>query len=437
MNISVIGLGYVGSVCVGCYSNLGFNLYGVDISQSKVKMINSGKSPVIEPKLDELISSGLKNGSIKASTDINESINESELCIICVGTPNDSETGLLNLSYVFKVVNDICENFPDKKSNLTISIRSTVSPGTVKKCKQIIENYNLSSKIDVIINPEFLREGSGVFDFYNPSQTIVGIDDSTFKSSIELMKKLNRKIDKNLIFVPSEVAEVIKYVNNSWHAVKVAFANEVGSILNEYNIDSSKVFSVFNEEKKLNISKAYLSPGFSYGGSCLPKDLKGLYKLGLVKNLKTSLLLGTEKSNFFIIEKLFNYLNNIKPNKKILIVGLAFKPDTDDIRNSPSLILAEKLIGAGKDLHIYDPAINISNLLGKNLSQLMENLPHISQILEDENSVKTHKYDTVILAHNSKNYIKILKSLKFDFLYELGKKSNELDFLKTKIIRIT
>lgn len=381
MNISIFGLGYVGCVGIGCLASQGHKMTGVDVSDVKVNLINSGKPTIVEKDIDELIKKGFDEGRICATLDYKQAVLNTDISFICVGTPS-AENGHLNLTFIYQTAKEIGESLKDKDGFHIVVIRSTVFPGTNAKISEIIENESGKHRnVDfaVVSNPEFLREGTAVNDYLNPPLTVLG---STCPKAIDVMKELYAPMNAPVEVVSIEVAEMIKYVNNSYHALKVVFANEVGQICKKLGIDSHEVMRIFCMDKQLNISPYYFKPGFAYGGSCLPKDLKGLKTLAHDLYLDTPVLASIDESNQNHIRFAIKQIEN-SGKRKIGILGLSFKAGTDDMRNSPIVNIIEHLHGKGYEIKIYDKNVSISRLIGKNKSVIMEKLPHLNSLLCD------------------------------------------------------
>lgn len=382
MNISIFGLGYVGCVGIGCLASQGNKMIGVDVSDVKVDLINSGKPTIVEKDIEELIAKGYKDGKISATLDYKYAVKNSDISFICVGTPS-AENGHLNLNYIYQTAKEIGEALKDKDAFHIVVIRSTVFPGTNAKISEIIENESSKHRnVDfaVVSNPEFLREGTAVNDYLNPPLTVLG---SSCSKAIDVMKELYAPMNAPIEVVSIEVAEMIKYVNNSYHALKVVFANEVGQICKKLGIDSHEVMRIFCMDKQLNISPYYFKPGFAYGGSCLPKDLKGLKTLAHDLYLDTPVLASIDESNQNHIQFAIKQIESTG-KKKIGVLGLSFKAGTDDMRNSPIVNIIEYLYGKGYEIKIYDKNVSISRLIGKNKSVIMEKLPHLNSLLCDK-----------------------------------------------------
>ncbi|MGV9206198.1 MAG: nucleotide sugar dehydrogenase [Promethearchaeia archaeon] len=397
MNISIFGLGYVGCVSLGCLAQNGFNVIGVDVNSNKIDLINEGKPTIIEKDIDEIIIKAHNNDKIKATKDFKTAVKETDISIIAVGTPSTNE-GHLNLEYIYKVAEEIGESIKDKDSFHIIAIRSTVLPGTNYKVGEIIEKVSGKKRNDgfaVVSNPEFLREGSAVKDYYNPPVTVLGSDNDYALTQMEkLYQDLNGPIKK----VDIKVAEIIKYVNNAFHALKISFANEVGNISKELGIDSHQVMDLFVMDKQLNLSPYYLKPGFAYGGSCLPKDLKGLRTIAHDHYLSSPILENIENSNRNQKQQAIQLIEAQK-SKNLGILGLSFKAGTDDLRFSPIVEVAEYFMGKGYNLSVYDKNVNISKLTGTNKDYIDKHIPHLSDLITGDLEKVITSSDIIVITH--------------------------------------
>ena len=399
MKISIFGLGYVGCVSLGCLAKNGHDVIGVDVQPLKVDLVNRGLATIVEKDIDTIIKEQFEKKKISATVDFKAAVLQSEISIICVGTPS-SATGHLNLSYIYRTAEAIGEALKEKNSFHVVVIRSTVLPGTNKKLGEIIEQVSGKKRnqaFSVVSNPEFLREGSAVKDYYNPSVTVIGGDNP---KAIEKVTSLYSDLKGAIEITDIEVAELIKYVNNSYHALKITFANEVGNICKSLNVDSHKVMQLFCKDTHLNISPAYFKPGFAYGGSCLPKDLRGLVTLGHDHYINTPLLSSIETSNENQKSVAFELIARTG-KKKICFIGLSFKEGTDDLRYSPSVDLAEKLIGKGYSLTIYDQNVHISKLVGANKAFIDEHLPHLSELISNDLVGSLAAADVIVVNHRN------------------------------------
>jgi len=398
MNISVFGLGYVGCVSLGCLAQDGHNVIGVDISKEKVDLINHGKPTIIESRIDRIIADQFAQNRINATNDYRKAVLETDISIVCVGTPSTNE-GHLNLESIFKVTRQIGEALKAKDKFHTVVIRSTVMPGTNHRVCEIIEEESGKKRnvdFGVVSNPEFMREGSAVEDYYSAAMTVIG---SESKKSLDIMKMIYGDLNAPVVVTEIKVAELIKYVNNSFHALKIAFANEVGNICKKAGIDSHRVFDIFCQDNKLNISSKYFKPGFAYGGSCLPKDLKALKTLAHDYYLKSPVIDSINQSNDIQKDIAFNMVASTG-KKKIGIIGLSFKPGTDDLRYSPAVDLVERLLGKGYQIKIYDKNVFVSELTGTNKVYVEQHIPHLVDLITNDLECVLNESDVLVIAHN-------------------------------------
>ena len=379
MKISVFGLGYVGCVSLGCLADLNHEVIGVDTMEVKVDLINSGKPTIVEKDIDILIAKYHSIGTITATMDVSYAISKSEISIICVGTPS-LEDGSLNLQYLYNCSKEIGLALKKKNGFHTIVIRSTVMPGTNLKVGELIallSGKTLNKDFGIVSNPEFLREGSAVKDYFNPPVTVLG---SECPTALAIMKDVYKEIPAEIVETNVSVAEIIKYVNNSYHALKVAFANEVGNLCKNMGIDSHKVMELFCKDKQLNISEYYFKPGFAYGGSCLPKDLGAIISLSKDYGLETYILSSINISNEYQKRLVFGMIKKTKKNK-IGIIGISFKQGTDDLRYSPMVCILSWLIQDNYNIVIYDENVRLSLLIGANKDYINEIMPDLDKML--------------------------------------------------------
>jgi GDP-mannose 6-dehydrogenase len=405
MNISILGLGYVGAVSSACFSNTGHFVIGVDTNLQKVDLINSGKSPIVEEQLEELITKGVERKMLFATTDLNYAIRETDISIICVGTPSLAN-GNIDLSYINKLCIDIGNGIKQKETFHTIVIRSTVSPGTVMNCAAIIEKVSgkkLNADFGVASNPEFLREGTAVKDFYEPPYTILG---ASCKQSEDTLKAIYSTIDAPIHLLKPEESEMIKYANNNFHALKVTFANEIGNICKELSIDSHKVMDIVTKDTKLNLSPYYMKPGFAFGGSCLPKDVRALNYKANSLDLKVPLLSSLIISNEYQIQRALQIVYETK-KRRIGILGFAFKQGTDDLRESPVVTLIETLIGKGYNVSLYDSNVLYSKLLGKNKEYIETHIPHFADLIRGSMKEVCDESDVIFIGNKSPEFKEI------------------------------
>ena len=429
MKISIFGLGYVGCVSIGCLAKNGHEVIGIDVQAVKVDLINNGLATIVEKDIDMIIMEQYEKGTIRATLCYDDAIMNSEMSIICVGTPS-SATGHLNLSYIYRTAEQIGEVLKTKDSFHVVVIRSTVMPGTNKKIGQIIEacsGKKRNEAFSVISNPEFLREGTAVKDYYNPAITVIGGDN---ECAIEKVSSLYRDLAGTIEVTDVEVAELIKYVNNSYHALKITFANEVGNICKSMKIDSHVLMSLFCKDTSLNISPAYFKPGFAYGGSCLPKDLGGLVTLAHDHYIVAPLLSNIDHSNENQKRIAFEMIARTG-KKKVCFIGLSFKEGTDDLRYSPSVDLAEKLIGKGYCLTIFDQNVHISKLVGANKAFINEHLPHLSELISNDVEEAIERSEIILINHRNFNvdaYYDLLKDKIVIDLVRVGWKHDKKNY---------
>ena len=406
MNISIFGLGYVGCVGMGCLASQGHKIIGVDVSDKKVELINQGVPTIVEKDIDKLIMDGHKKGMVSATKDFVKAVHSSDISFICVGTPS-SDNGHLDLTYIMKTAEQIGEALKEKTGFHVVVIRSTVFPGTNEKVGQLIADISgkeIDKDFAIVSNPEFLREGTAVNDYLNPPLTVIG---SSSEKAVDIMKQVYEWSSAPVEIVPIGVAEMIKYVNNSYHALKVVFANEIGSICKKLNIDSHEVMRIFCMDKQLNISPYYFRPGFAYGGSCLPKDLRGLQTLAHDLYLDTPVLNAISPSNSTLIERQTEAIEKFG-KKKIGVLGLSFKAGTDDMRNSPIIHIIESLHGKGFEVKIFDKNVSLSRIIGKNKSVIEERLPHLSTMLIDNIDDVTDWAEVLIIANKDPKFSEIV-----------------------------
>jgi GDP-mannose 6-dehydrogenase len=412
MIVGIFGLGYVGCVGLGAIAELGNYVIGVDINKIKVDLINNGKATIVETGIDELIKRNFDLKKIEATTDAKYAILKSDIVILCVNTPND-DNGHLNMDYIYRAAGEIGETLREKNNFLTIAVRSTVMPGTNQRIKKIISEKSgkiAGNDFGVVSNPEFLREGSAVEDFFNPPYTILASDED---KSIEAMKTLYKSINAETIVTSIGTAELIKFVNNSFHALKVAFANEIGRVCKALNVDSNDLMNVFIKDKILNISPYYFQPGFAYGGSCLPKDLKALNTIAHDKYVPLEILPSISKSNNDHIDHAYRLITK-KNKNKIGLYGISFKEGTDDLRFSGGLEIAERLLGKGYRIKIYDRNIIVSKLMGKNKDYIYSKLPHINDILEEDLNFFLNDIELLVIVNKDEHTEKLLEYIRQD-----------------------
>jgi len=409
MNISIFGLGYVGCVSLGCLAQNGHKVIGVDVNQNKIDLINQGKPTIIEAEIDLIIKEQHAAGSIIATTDSEMAVLNSEISIIAVGTPS-SEKGHLNLNYIFTVAEKIGSAISKKDEFHIVALRSTVMPGTCDKIADIIEKSSGKKRNEafaVVDNPEFLREGTAVKDYYHPPLTLIGSDN---KAAAAKVARLYEQLPAQIIISDLKVAEIMKYVNNTYHALKISFGNEIGNICSELGIDSHEVMDIFCKDKQLNISPYYFKPGFAYGGSCLPKDLKGLQTLAHDLYVNVPVIDSIDKTNENQIARATKMIYKYW-NKKLGFLGLSFKEGTDDLRNSPAVRVIESLLGKGADITVYDKNVNTTMLTGTNKDYIDARIPHLSKLLKSDLEEVISKSDVLVVNTKEKEFIERLKTI--------------------------
>jgi len=403
MKISIFGLGYVGTVSAGCLANDGHEVVGVDPIQPKVDLINQGCTPIIEAEIGEIIAANVKSGRLRAVVDPEEAIQRTDLSFVCVGTPSQPN-GNLDLRFIRRICEQIGDALKHKSSKHTVVIRSTVLPGTMRDIVIPIleESSHKKASFDfgVCHNPEFLREGSAVMDFYAPPKTVIGELD---RPSGCVLAQLYEKFNASLIRTSVETAEMVKYVDNCWHALKIGFANEIGNLSKVLRIDGHEVMNIFCQDRKLNISPAYLLPGFAFGGSCLPKDLRALMYKAKTADLHLPILSSVLPSNEMQISRGMQIIVE-KGRKKIGILGFSFKAGTDDLRESPMIEVIERLLGKGYELRIYDKNVNIASLVGANRDFILNRIPHISRLMVGSVEAVLDFAQTVVIGNKDPDF---------------------------------
>ncbi len=396
-------MGYVGTVSAGCLAHEGHEVVGVDPVSTKVDLINTGQSPIIEADIGEIIGDTVKAGRLRATSDQDHAIAETELSFVCVGTPSQAN-GNLDLTYIRRVCELIGRALKNKSARHTVVIRSTILPGTMRQIViPVLEEYSgKRAGIDfgVCNNPEFLREGSAVKDFNAPPKTVIGESD---RASGDMLAALYSKLDAPLIRTDLETAEMVKYVDNSWHALKIGFANEIGNLCKSFSIDAHEVMKIFCEDKKLNISSAYLQPGFAFGGSCLPKDLRALAYKAKMHDLELPIMTSILPSNELQVARGLQLIIG-NGHKRIGVLGFSFKAGTDDLRESPMIEVIERLIGKGYDLRIFDRNVNLARLVGANRDFILNRIPHISRLMVNGIDAVLNHAQTVVIGNKDPDF---------------------------------
>ena len=406
MNISIFGLGYVGTVTSACLARDGHSVVGVDINADKVATLSAGRSPIIEPALAELLEQGVRAGRVRATSDSLQAVAETDVSLISVGTPSQAN-GSPDLGYVERVCSDIGGAIRAKETAHTVVLRSTVPPGTTERCAAIVRQAAGGAVVRMAFNPEFLREGSAIYDYDHPPYTVVGTDDPDAERDVRAMYE---GVAAPFIVVAPAVSEMLKYIANSWHATKIVFANEVGRLAKEWDVDGREIMALMARDHKLNISGAYLRPGFAYGGSCLPKDVRALVHAARQADIPVPLLDSLQLSNQQQVDLAFAAIQAHRP-RRVALLGLAFKAATDDLRESPAVTLAKRLIGEGCEVRIYAPDVSMARLLGTNLAYIREHLPHFEGLLVDGLDELVGWGEVVVVAQAGEEFADALRRL--------------------------
>lgn len=410
MKISIFGLGYVGAVSAGCLATDGHEVIGVDPNKTKVDLINQGTTPIIEKDIGEMIAATVKSGHLRATADVRDAVFGSDMSLICVGTPSQLN-GNLDLSHVRKVCQEIGAAIREKDSFHVVVARSTMLPGSMRAL--VIPTLEAASgkvagvDFGVCNNPEFLREGTAVYDYYHPPKTVIGESD---EKAGALLVQLYEKMDAPLVRTDVETAEMVKYTDNTWHAVKVAFANEIGNICKAVGIDGHKVMEIFCQDTKLNLSPYYMKPGFAFGGSCLPKDVRALTYKARSLDLDLPLLNAVLPSNQRQVEKGIKMIVD-KGARKVGILGFSFKAGTDDLRESPLVDVIEYLLGKGYELKLYDKNVNLAALTGANQDYILNHIPHISKLMVTNMQDVLDFADTIVIGNGAAEFKTVPASL--------------------------
>lgn len=426
MRISIFGMGYVGCVGSACCAKLGHHVIGVDVSEHKVELINSGRPTIIEKDIEELVRKAHEKGALEATTDVDYAVKNSEISFIAVGTPSSKE-GHLNLNYIYRVAEQIGAAIRDKDEFHIVAIRSTVLPGTNQRIGEIIEEISGKKRDEaftVVSNPEFLREGTAVHDYLNPPLTLVGADNEL---AVEKMRELYRDIPGEFIATDIKVAEMMKYINNTYHALKIVFGNEVGNICKALDVDSHKVMEIFCKDKQLNISPYYFKPGFAYGGSCLPKDSKALRTLARDYYVDVPVINAIEESNEIQKRNAVNLIME-KGKRKVGILGLSFKAGTDDLRCSPIVDVVESLLGKGFELRIYDKNVKLSEITGTNKDFIMAKIPHLQHFVYDDLDKVVTESDVLVVTNKEPEFEDLLQRYPGKIIVDLVRAWKEVDY---------
>jgi GDP-mannose 6-dehydrogenase len=423
MRINIYGLGYVGSVSAACLAAAGHDVLGIDIDRAKVDSINRGESAVVEPGLSDLINQGVASGRLRATVD---QIADADISLVCVGTPSN-ENGSLCLDYIARAASQIGEFLKTAASYHVVCIRSTVLPGTIGSVVVPLLEQHSGKKagrdFGVCMNPEFLREGSSIKDFYAPPFTIIGEIDSR---SGDTVARLYEGIPGEVIRTELGISEMVKYAGNAYHALKVTFANEIGTICKRLGLDGRKVMEIFCKDDKLNVSAAYLQPGFAFGGSCLPKDMRALLHRAKELDLEPPVLRSVLTSNTNQVEEAYRLIRKTG-KKKIAMLGLSFKPGTDDLRESPIAELIEMLLGKGHEVSIYDKEVSLARLHGSNKSYIEGTIPHISRLMKPTIQGAIEGSEVIVVAKRSPEFREALTNMNGHYVVDLASIVTQVD----------
>ena len=408
MRVSVFGLGYVGSVSAASFAADGHTVVGVDVNPDKVASLNEGRSPIVEKGLDELIKTATANGSLRATTSTDEAIQATDLSLLCVGTPS-RKNGSLDLSYLTRVCEQIGTALKSKPDYHVVVVRSTVLPGTTHQivipALEQASGKKYGTGFGVTVNPEFLREGTAIHDFRHPPLTLVG---HNYASDAAPTQALYANVQAPLVNTSIRTAEMMKYASNTWHALKVCFANEIGNLCKRLEIDSHEVMDIFCRDEKLNLSSYYMKPGFAFGGSCLPKDVRALQYRAKEVDLELPVIQSILESNQLQVQHALDQVME-SGKKRIGLLGFSFKAGTDDLRESPMVILAEALLGKGYDLRIYDKNVSIARLVGANKEYINKQIPHLSSLLCETIDEVIDKSDVIVVGNAAPEFSDALK----------------------------
>ena len=413
MNVSVFGLGYVGSVSAACFAEDGHHVVGVDVNADKVASLNEGRSPIVEKGLDELIRDNVAKGRLRATTSTAEAVRDTDLSLVCVGTPS-RKNGSLDLTYLERVAEQIGEVLKQKDSYHVVVVRSTVLPGTthdvVIPALERTSGKKYGTGFGVTVNPEFLREGTAINDFRHPPLTLVG---HNYRSDAEPTQALYARVEAPMVTASIRTAEMIKYASNTWHALKVTFANEIGNLCKRLGIDSHEVMDIFCRDQKLNLSSYYMKPGFAFGGSCLPKDVRAIQYRAKELDLDMPVIQSILGSNQLQIQHALNEVIDTGC-KRVGLLGFSFKAGTDDLRESPIVILAEALLGKGYQLCIYDKNVALARLVGANKEYINTQIPHLSSLLCERIEDVIDRSDVIVVGNPAPEFTDAVKMARAD-----------------------
>lgn len=409
MRINIFGMGYVGCVSAACLANSGHTVTGIDVDALKVELINQGRSPIVEPGLQEALGQAVAAGKLRAA--VNDVVAApADLSIVCVGTPSN-ENGSLRLDYILRVTQQIGQYLGHNQSYHVVNFRSTMLPGTIQeRLIPVLEKHSgkkAGADFGVCMNPEFMRESTSIRDYYQPPFTVIGERD---QKSGDVVAKIYRNVDAPMIRTTLKVAEILKYACNAFHALKISFANEIGNLCKRLNIDSHEVMDIFCRDTKLNLSPYYLKPGYAFGGSCLPKDLRALLYKAKELDLESPVLSSVLRSNQNQIETAYKLVRKTS-RKKVGFLGLSFKPGTDDLRESPVVELIERLIGKGYSISIYDKEVSMAGIVGSNRVYIEQAIPHVSSLMKATAREVVDDAEVVVVGNKSEEHEKVIAEL--------------------------
>ena len=411
--VSVFGLGYVGAVSVACLADHGHEVVGVDVNPDKVDAIAAGRSPIVEAGLDDLLQAGVAAGRVRATTDTAAAVRDTDVSFVCVGTPSQPN-GSLELGYVQRVCEQIGAVLAEKDGFHVVVARSTMLPGSTEEivvpALESRSGKRCGRDFAVCFNPEFLREGTSIADFHDPPFTVIGSDD---ERATEAVRALYARVDAPVVTVPIKVAEMLKYACNAFHGLKVSFANEIGNLCKQQNIDSHAVMDLFCRDQKLNLSSYYLRPGFAFGGSCLPKDVRALLYHGRQLDTRTPILESILPSNERQIDIAYQMVRRTAA-RRVGVLGFSFKAGTDDLRESPMVALIEMLIGKGYEVSVYDRNVSLAKLTGANRAFIEQEIPHIGKLMRDDIARVVADSELLLIGNKGPEFKDALADLRDD-----------------------
>jgi len=412
MEIAIVGLGYVGTVSAACFATAGHTVWGVDINDEKVRIINEGRTPIVEHNLGDKVAEARRSGCLRATCDLGEALVQAEVCFVAVATPSRAN-GDIDASHLLRACKQIAEAVVELDRTLVVIMRSSILPSIYEQCDEVFSTA-AAGRVRLCVNPEFLREGTAIEDFESPPFTVLGVDDESLEAKL---RSLYQFISAPFFVLSPREALLVKYASNAFHALKIAFANEIGALCQQEGIDGQRVMSVFCKDTKLNISTRYLMPGFAFGGSCLPKDVRALSYAAKRRDLELPLINSLLPSNERVIQRAVSRVSGSNC-RRLGLIGLGFKANTDDLRESPFVELAERLLGKGYELKIYDPNVSLAQLTGANKEYIDKVIPHLSRLLVGS-LAELVECELLVVGHQYPTVREFLSTAKIPFL-ELG-----------------